>query len=351
MMPSSKARMMTLVAAIQIIKTIIVRAEEDLSAHLPGIWSRIGSFIKSILADGDATFALTSQDNSAPSSPVPTPRGSTHFPTMSPSVFGGVSTHVSLAKPRVIDYCMWSMFELLCLCRTPLVIQMRLFIQEKVVILDQELRYHQSAGGLGRPRSRRISSGMFSKPRRRMSGYLSGATSLENSPTLGASPSFPSDPSLFHLDPFRQAGFERSASSSPGGMSDSSGPGPRIVHLGPVHASSASAFRRSISPSGGGVVMNKTATIKSVSLAMETYRRIRLVQTCMGYEGLLPLPSIGNDVFEVDEDPANANAWSKKQAVAALVREIRELMVEFEDPWREVEDDVVLIDADQSANF
>lgn len=347
-MPSSKARMMTLVAAIQIIKTIIVRAEEDLSAHLPGIWSRIGSFIKSILADGDATFALTSQDYSAPPSPAPTPRGSTSFPTMAPSVFGGVSTLVSLAKPRVIDYCMWSMFELLCLCRTPLVIQMRLFIQEKVVILDQELRYHQSAG-IGRPRSRRISSGMFSKPRRRMSGYLSGAASIENSPTLGASASFPSEPSLFHLDPFRQAGFERSGSSSPGGMSDSSG-GPRIVHLGPVPASSASTFRRSISP-GGGVAMNKTATIKSVSLAMETYRRIRLVQTCMGYEGLLPLPSIGNDGFDIDEDQGNANAWSKKQAVTALVKEIRELMVEFEDPWREVEDDVVLIDADQSGNF
>ncbi|KAF7971486.1 hypothetical protein HWV62_20940 [Athelia sp. TMB] len=347
--PSSKARMMTLVAAIQIIKIIIVRAEEDLSAHLPGIWSRIGAFLKSILADGDATFALISPDYSAPSSPVPTPRGSTSFPNISPTVsaFGETHfTHPSLSKPRVIDYCMWSMFELLCLCRTPLVIQMRLFMQEKVVILDQELRYHQSAS-VGRPRSRRISSGMFSKPRRRMSGYMSGLSSLENSPTLGASASFPSDPSLFSLDPSRQAGFERFA--SPGGT-PSRPAGPRIVHLGPVNASSASAFQRSSSPSmGGAAAMNKTATIKSVSLAMETYRRIRLVQTCLGYDGLLALPRVGGDVM--DDDPENAHSWSKKQAVTGLVREMKELMVEFEEPWREVEDDVVLIDADQSANF
>lgn len=122
------------------------------------------------------------------------------------------------------------------------------------------------------------------------------------------------------------------------------------MHLGPVHASSASGFRRSHSPIGGGVrLLNKTATIKSVSLVLATYKRIRLVQTCMGYDTLLPLPTVECGVDF--DDPATAKAWSKKQAMDAIVKETRELMVEFEEPWREVEDDVVLIDADQSVTF
>lgn len=99
---------------------------------------------------------------------------------------------------------------------------------------------------------------------------------------------------------------------------------------------------------GGVRPLNKTALIKSKSLVLATYKRIRLVQTCMGYDALLPFPS-GEDV--VGDDVASTKAWSKKQAMDAVVQETRELMVEFEEPWREVEDDVVLIDADQSVTF
>jgi hypothetical protein len=353
--PSSKAQMMTLVAAIQIIKAIVVRAEDDLSAYLPGIWSRIASFLKFLLADGDAKFAVTSLDHSVPPSPAQSPRTSAasfsprllYDPTMPTSISSDMrsSAYVPPAHPRVIDYSLWSLFELLSLCRSPLIIQMRLFLQEKVAVLDQELHYYQDPT---RPRSRRMSSGVFSKPRRRMSGYLSGVPSPENSPILGASPSFPSDPSLLHLDPSRQPGYQRFP-SSPGGL-QGSGSGPQIVHLGPIRASSASVFRRSLSPTSGGVrLLNKTATIKSMSLVLATYRRIRLVQAAMGYDTLLPLPSVESGVDF--DDPANLKAWTKKQAMDAVIKEMRELMIEFEEPWREVENDVVLIDADQSVTF
>jgi Protein UNC80 len=348
--PSSKAQMMTLVAAIQIMKAIIIRAEDDLSAYIPGIWSRLASFFKTLLADGDAKFALTLQDISAPPSPAQSPRASAasfspyhlYDPNMPSSISSDIRSSAP-ANPRVVDYCLWSLFELLSLCRSPLVIQMRLFLQEKVAILDQELHYHQDPS---RHRSRRASSAIFSKPRRRMSGYFSGVPSPENSPTLSASPSFPSDPSLFHLDPSRQPGYQRFP--SPGGLQGSSS-GPKIVHLGPVHASSASAFRRSLSPIGGGVRLNKTAIIKSMPLVLATYRRIRLVQTWMGYGTLLPLPNLEGGVDS--DDPATTKAWSKKEAMDAMVKEMKELIVEFEEPWREVEDDVVLIDADQSVTF
>jgi hypothetical protein len=97
------------------------------------------------------------------------------------------------------------------------------------------------------------------------------------------------------------------------------------------------------------VRLNKTAIIRSMPLVLATYRRIRLVQTYMGYGTLLPLPNLEAGVDS--DDPAGTKAWSKKEAMDAMVKEMKELMLEFEEPWREVEDDVVLIDADQSVTF
>ena len=349
--PSSKAQMMTLVAAIQILKIIVIRAEDDLSACLPGIWSRIAIFLKSILTDGDANFAITSQDISAPPSPMGSPLASETFNTqgiydhnLSPNIHGR-STNIPIVNPRVVDYCVWSLFELLCLRRSPLMIQMRLFLQEKLVVLDQEIRYQQDPN---RPRRRRVTSTMFSKPRHRTSAHLSGTPSLEGSPALGASSSFPSDPSLLNLDPGRQPAYQQFP-SSPGGSGSGA---PRIIHLGPILTSATSGFRSSVSPGGAGVQMlSKTATIKSVPLVLATYQRIRLVQTCMGYDTLLPLPTAAAEKLPSDVELTDTRAWTKKQAVAALFAETKELMIEFEEPWKEVEDDVVLVDADQSVTF
>jgi len=69
----------------------------------------------------------------------------------------------------------------------------------------------------------------------------------------------------------------------------------------------------------------------------------------MGYDTLLPVPSIESSVDF--DDPAGTKAWSKKQAIDAVVKETRELMVEFEEPRKEVEGDAILIDADQSVTF
>ena len=98
-------------------------------------------------------------------------------------------------------------------------------------------------------------------------------------------------------------------------------------------------------------ILNKTATIKSVPLVLATYQRIRLVQTCMGYDTLLPLPTAAAEKLPSDVELTDTRAWTKKQAVAALFAETKELMIEFEEPWKEVEDDVVLVDADQSVTF
>ena len=332
---SNRFQISSLVMALQIVKAIIIRAENDLSSCLPGIWSRVGSFLKSILVEGNAKFALRSQEHSTSSSPAQSPRTSRQFDqstpfTLSPDLRSPTLQVRSYFSPRVVDYSLWSLLEMLCLYRSPLMLQMRLFIREKVVPLDQELRFTQETLSPTSPRGRRISSSVFSKPRRRMSGLPSPDTS----PRPNASPSFPH--SSMPPPDARQAGFQNILLSP----SPPNSYAPRIVHLGPISDPSARGFRRSLSPGGVRLMANSTK-IKSLSLAWKTYRRIRIVQSCMGYDLLLPMPN-----NERETEDVCTNAWTNVQALEEVVKETKELMEEFEETG--AEDDMVVVDADQS---
>lgn len=336
---SSRDQITTLITALQIVKAIVIRAEADLSSCLPGIWSRVGSFFKTILAEGNANFSLEQPEYSPSPSPVPSPRNSGQFDLSnlrSPSI-----QNRSMLSPRIVDYSLWSLLELLCLYRNPLMIQMRLFMREKVVALDQELRNHSST-----PRGRRISS-VFSKPR----GRFSGLPSPDASPRVSMAQSLTHDQqSISFIDAYgRQPGFQHFPATS----QDQLG-GVRIVHLGPVSSPSASSFRRSLSPSndnnvGGVRRIAKSTKVKSLALIQSTYRRIRVVQTCMGYTALLPIPNHYHGEQGIDE--AHMRTWTLKHALDEIIKETRELIDEFEETFRDVEDDMVLIDPDQSMSF
>ncbi len=160
-----------LLSRCKVLKIIVIRAHRDLSFSLPDVWVRIATFLQSMLSEGSAEFASMSRDYSPSPSPTPSPRSSGLFDaTFSQSSYFPPSLHrTSLPQqtffsPRVIDYCLWSLLELLCIHRTPLILQMRLFMQEKVLALDQDLRFQNtsSSSKISRP----VSS-VFSKPRRR----------------------------------------------------------------------------------------------------------------------------------------------------------------------------------------
>jgi hypothetical protein len=53
---SQHVRRPTFIMALQILKIIVVRAEPDLTSHIPGLWARIAAFLKPILAEGDASI-------------------------------------------------------------------------------------------------------------------------------------------------------------------------------------------------------------------------------------------------------------------------------------------------------
>ncbi|KIK93408.1 hypothetical protein PAXRUDRAFT_145141 [Paxillus rubicundulus Ve08.2h10] len=370
---SNKAHAMAIVAALQILKVIIVKAEEDLSAALPGIWSRLASVLRSLLSDGDASFVFNNVDFSAPSSPVHSPVHSPHSSIASFEPLGGHDTlrpsvsfdfrrgPLTPANPRIIDYLLWSLLELISLCRGPLTLQLRLLVHEKVHRLAEDIRGQQQGTGLPHLSTggRRVSS-VFSKPRRRPSTVRPAPSPATSSPVLGLSPSFSSPIEGFShtINIGRRPGFERSPTSSPVGVfgpSGGGGGGLNIIHLGPAHPPASA--RRAASPDGIVRMVLKDHTIGSPVLARATYRRIRLVQACMGYGVLLPWP--GGMVGEEGEGQGEGEgegqgldtikAWTRRHAIEALVKECEELTDEFAETWREAEDDsMVVVNPDES---
>ncbi|KAH8084333.1 hypothetical protein BXZ70DRAFT_1046150, partial [Cristinia sonorae] len=358
---------MTFSMAIQVLKVIVIRAEDDISSAMPGIWARMGTILKTVLSEGDASFAFKHPfDYSEPPSPSFSPRASaissqTQMPMSFPS---SASMHQRrpLSPPRMIDYLTWSFIQWLWLRRNPLILQMRIFVQERISHLAQDLAGNgtsiltptsASGGGgmLGFPQRTRRISAVFSKPRRSMMGSASAPSSAASTPRnsvfLSSSTSFPlpADTSSASLSPFadmnmnaRLPGYARLASPhSPSAAAQEAQEltAPRIVHLGPVPLSSASR-----SPGGSNLHMQNVSSmakemmITSPMLVRATYRRIRLVQYLMGFRDLLPMGPDGEDgsAFGEDDHPeSEVKAWTKRDALEAVTQETRDLL----DEWRE----------------
>lgn len=319
-----RSRLPSFMIALQILKVIIIRGEADISSVVPGIWERIAGFCRMALVDGDAEFALRGE--SAYNSPAASPRSSGQFDFSYFKLSVG-----TFSRPRIIDYALWSMLEFVCAYKSPLRLQLRLLATEKVSAIDAELQRQGNRNNpLSTPSSRRTSMSVFSKVRVR--GSVGGMPS-PSSPRLLASPSpTPHDPTLF-LDA-RRPGYQISPVTPQNG--------PRIVHLGPA---SPSVLLNAPSPGidGGGMrTAIKTTKIKSLSLIKATYRRVRGVQSFMGYDVLIPLPPTVPEAQ--DDSDSILRAWTKNDAIQAILQETKELMEEFEESFGEgaIENDRVL---------
>jgi Protein UNC80 len=312
----------TLAICLQIIKVIVVKAGDDMSSLLPDVWSRISAFLNRVLADGDASFVMYPVEVSQPPSPFQSPRT---------SVSGGPDVRFQFPitkrtfRPRIVDYLLWSLFELLCLHRTSLLLQMRLTMQEKVRLLEEQLQLDRSAAPTtpSMRYSRRVSS-MFSK-RGRSSINHSSTSSPENSPNLRPSVFSPSEAVSVHSTPTktgREAGYLR---TSPSGRSSPSVP--RIVHLGPVrHPSFLRDFE---SREKSSLLLLNSTVVKSAVLIRATFRRIRLVQSFLGYSMLLSYPDGGDPEYTNDEDVTDVSGWTKAEALQSILDETKQLVDEF----------------------
>ena len=327
--PSSrKAQVHLRTMVVQIVKIIIIRAESDLSSNFPGIWCRVASFLDTLIGDGSASFAVQSQDPYYSPSPTQSPRTSgVQFGSLDPATslgeFGFRRLSHGPGSPRLVDYSMWSLFELLCQCRHPLLLQMRLSMRVKVAALDQSLQSSQHSTSLGHG-GRRISTA-FSKPR------------LSSSPSLSLSPEssyrVSSSPPYQHSPGFRQ--FPSPPTTS------------RQDSYGIVDTPTISSPRRSGDSGDSGrrsVGLGRYPFVRSPSLVRATYRRIRLVQSCLGYDILVPLPE-----GEPDGGMEHlATSWTRKQALDAIVQETQELVEEFREFVPLENQDGVLVDPNLS---
>ncbi len=323
--------------ALQTIKVIVSRAEDDISKYSPGIWVQIGSLLRNVLSAGSARFALRNQGASIPPSPTE-PFASLKLRTSEGlDVFKSLLPHVnpsrtpsplplSFPQPSLIDYLLWSMLEFVCRHRSPLRLQMRLFLQETTTTLNEELKAQQALP----VRDWRFSYASTYSKTRGKSGYRSRTPSPDVSPFLAPVRPNHEDVLLTPPKPDRKPGYARSP-TSPGGSGVAE---PRIVHLGPVD--NFDMFQRSPAPGlgEGGAMSRKwlvanSTTIRSAKLVLATYRRVRTVQQIMGYTELLPVP----DGVEGGDD--DIGVWSRGRALRAIESETADLIVEFWEPTTE----------------
>ena len=358
------ASLMSLCMALQVLKVITIRAEDDISSAPFGLWDRIATLLKRLLADGDATFALRGRDYSEPPSPAYSPRVSSFQDEKQPlATFpSSYSNRIrqTLLPPRMIDYLAWSVIQWLWLRRTPLMLQMRIFVQERIATLATELRSPSTTGPGSAPRSRPVST-VFSKPRKSMlahSPMSSAASTPRNSVFINTSVSLPvfSDfapsLSLSPSQPARLAGYARQPSPiSPSGRTSQEIKGQKIVHLGPMERSpsAAEAPARPISvgsevslPKSSARSLARNTIVQSPGLIRMTYRRIRLVQHLMGYADLLPLS--GSEYIPQEGLDGEVKVWSNRAAIEAIVDETKELMSEFKGELDFIDESLVYID-------
>ena len=390
------------------LKAVILRGEEDISAVYPGAWLRVAAILRVMLREGGSSFALRLQLPSAPPSPALSPMSSTTFTELvdkssekkhkrssssTSDVFLSAPIHSSRPSsparfpsrrnsaqqfpcPRIVDYLLWSLLEFLCLCRSPLCVQLRTFMYERLVPLNEFLQADEIGGGemsfnaFSRRRSVRPISTIYTRPR-----YRSGstATTPDASPRIG-----PSDPNMFMPSNFPSLhgspAYADNVNSSPTKRTKGK---LQITHLGisapppnaflspsfvPASTSAESQLSQSQSVESIGqgdmaVDAREALTVTSLrspSLVRHTFERIRVVQRCLGYSTYLPIPEAltksevamvsksgtieggtgsvtattsprTSVILNSDEEP-EVQTWTRRKAVTQLMAEAEDLL-------------------------
>lgn len=424
--PGSVAASIRLAMAFVTLKAVILRGEEDISSLLPSAWSAVGALLRSTLRDGSALFAFRGQPGSVTPSPMPSPIASTSFTELmnkhseatrmrstssasearlhAPSTEGHSSNRTSRPAspangparqnsmrsfpcPRFVDYLTWSLLEFICLRRSPLMIQLRTYMNERLVQLHELLQnVEYGSPAFGEVRTRRASrpiSSMYAKPR--ISVRASSLTvTPEGSPRFG--PADRHNPFANNLESLSSlsslASPELGASHSSPRLTKGRKP---IIHLGTAVSPAKSFLSPSLIPQSTSANSNLSVLqsgedltgqsdtvaaldarqtlavteLRSVALARATYERVRAVQKCLGYAEFLPFPKalsksalqgadrspglgfadaspalgsvsprasfvLGREAVS-DPDP-EPRAWTKRTALEAIMVEAKELM-------------------------
>lgn len=82
-------------------------------------------------------------------------------------------------------------------------------------------------------------------------------------------------------------------------------------------------------------VAAQSTKIQSSTLIRMTYHNIRAVQAFMGYDTLLPMPSLnaglGISGIGMESDEVSVVTWTRRSALEAVLKEVKLLEEEFKD--------------------
>ena len=321
-----RERLATMAVTLQIMKVIVLRAEGEVEQGIPGLWPRLGRFIREVLIEGDLAFAVSGSVQSPTGSPShsrtssPAPESYNRLSQSSDPHTSSVE-YGSRRRVRAIDYMLASIIHFTIMYRSPLIIQLRLWIQEHIlratlpIITSRKVSRSlsppsvspSSSRTLQGTESRRVSS-LFTKLRVRHSIH-----SPDTSPFLA-----PQEPSAIPNDPFitaeRRAGFQMSRPSS----LDLGGPSRPIVHLGPVVIQEP-PLSSSLDFSEENARENKQSGFVTTSeLVLSAFRNIQVVLAWFGYSN--------------DESVA-VKAWTRVDGLRAIREETRWLLLEFHESF------------------
>ncbi|GJJ14897.1 hypothetical protein Clacol_009167 [Clathrus columnatus] len=310
---AARIALATKITSVQIIKVLVLRATANISIGLGGIWGRIAYFLKDLLADGNAKFAFSKKISPLPS-PYLSSRGgySGPFSRRSSSIEGpSFMSRPINRRPRVVDYLTWSVLEFLCRSPSPLNLQMRLWMQEKVHELDSHLKILDMPGMLFTRHSRRASS-IFIRPR----GSSTSPDALY--PSQSRLSEVPSDLNL--LTPASQdrglhIQFTPTTSSIPSRRNSN------VPDMTPIRDTPPS---KASEPQSGQSTRPNSDILISPKLLAITFERIRLVQVYMGYDRLLFVEGQMDDVDGIKFKP-----WTMSSAQLMMANEMKLLMDEF----------------------
>jgi len=318
-----RERLAIMAVSLQIMKVIVLRAEGEIGLGIPGLWPRLGRFIRDVLVEGDLAFAIWgaqsstgSPSHSRANSPAPE---SYNRLSLSSDPHTSSGEHGFRRRIRAIDYMLASMIHFAIIYRSPLIIQLRLWIQERIaratgsavasrgvpMSLSRSPVSPSSSRTLNRTNSRRVSS-MFTKLR---------PHSPETSPFLT-----PQEPSAPLNDPFisaeRLPGFQMSRPSS----LDLGKPSRSIVHLGPVVIQEPPLSPLGFSEENAGTPRGnkQSGFVTTTELVLSAVQNVQVVLAWFGYSN--------------DESVA-VQAWSRVDGLRAIREEMRWVSLEFHESF------------------
>ncbi|KAF9506487.1 hypothetical protein BS47DRAFT_1489338 [Hydnum rufescens UP504] len=294
--------------SLQIVKVIVIRAGDDITMVLPDIWSRLAQFLQRILHEGDLGLSNLHKSQTSlpsplvsPSSPPFSPDGASRSSVSSDPQ--GSSSDLHQQHVRVVDYLLLSIVEFIILFRSPLLIQMRLWIQERLVRLspmDSPQSTTRPNSRVLYPRDWRRTSSIFSKIRQRHGSHSPSASPTQANQEFWV----PSD----DKNDGPRAGYTMAASRPP-----SIEPLRPILHLGPMTIPSTPSSRSVDSDLSRHI--SHSNSIALPELVVASINRMHATQAWFGY---------GNE-------EVNLRAWNRIAGLENVRDETRLIVHEFKE--------------------